>query len=526
MSTPAYDNDDRFRQRLENHREMPADAVWDGIAAALDKKKRKQRVLFWLRLAGLGLSAAAVLLPAILLTGQPSVEEGGFALRALQHDHRSTATSGFRSMNGHPSLATADQQADQNSETASAATVSPERLPNDGSSPLQTTKISRPSVSRNTGDKSYLPSDRSAVANGNSTKNGHAQPEKNAGNVTGPGNTSAPVVIVKKDKASETVPTLSAGTENVPPDRTARVQTLSVISPEVYGTQPLPAARHTEIITHVPSVGAVACLEPIKRLPRIFEYSLSLQGNLGSVAYDRMTPGQSAPPPPDDPSANSSDVVKSSSREQEGLYLGTTFKAMFVFKRHLYLQGGLGYESFAFNDPYRFTLGGISSGEPPGSAIAEANTKTAYGEVLVPVSSLLEENTQDGPGILSGKLRYRMQQLYFPIEIGYRYQYKKFGFSVGGGPGFHVPLGQQAVFVTEAGNRRDVDLRRLSRFNVSLGLETGVEYRPVHKLTLFTGLNLRYQMLNIYPDSPEITRPYSVSLYLGLRMNLTGLIRK
>lgn len=525
MSTPAYDNDDRFRQRLENHREMPADAVWDGIAAALDKKKRKQRVLFWLRSAGLGLSAAAVLLPAILLTGQPSVEEGGFALRALQHDKHSTAASGFRSMSGRPSLATADQRNGQNSGTVSAAAAFSEQLPNDVSSPSQKTKTSPLSVSRNTGDKTVLPSDRSAVANGNSNKNGHAQPEKNAGNGTGSGNTSAPVVVVKKDKVSETVPTLPAGTENVP-DRTVRVQTLSVISPEVYGTQPLPAARRTEIITHVPPVGAVASLEPIRQLPRIFEYSLSLQGNLGGVAYDRMTPGQSAPPPPDDPSANSSDVVKSSSREQEGLYWGTTFKAMFVFKRHLYLQGGLGYESFAFNDPYRFTLGGISSGEPPGSAISEANTKTAYGEVLVPVSSLQEESTQDGPGILSGKLRYRMQQLYFPIEIGYRYQYKKFGFSVGGGPGFHVPLGQQAVFVTEAGNRRDVDLRRLSRFNVSLGLETGVEYRPVHKLTLFTGLNLRYQMLNIYPDSPEITRPYSVSLYLGLRMNLTGLIRK
>ena len=58
MSEPGK-YDDAFRQQMDTYREMPSGAVWAGVEAALDKKK-KRRLFFWCWLAGTGVSVTAL----------------------------------------------------------------------------------------------------------------------------------------------------------------------------------------------------------------------------------------------------------------------------------------------------------------------------------------------------------------------------------------------------------------------------------------------------------------------------------
>ena len=56
--------DKLFKEKLKDYKEVPDDKVWDGIAASLDKKKRKKRLVpIWWRWAG----AAAILLIGLLV---------------------------------------------------------------------------------------------------------------------------------------------------------------------------------------------------------------------------------------------------------------------------------------------------------------------------------------------------------------------------------------------------------------------------------------------------------------------------
>lgn len=493
MSTPAHSNDELFRQKLEDYREMPSPAVWEGVEAALDQEKKKRRFLFWLWFGGAGTSLAAALLLIPVFLGETATPSNPIA-RTAQHvaptadlalGRHSSATSpepgavpAFAPNTGSPILA--DGTSD-----ASTATQTPRHA----RTPSRAVRSQTPKHAADPSKK------QNAVL-------ARQQPEQSP--IVEPQTASAHVPAVRQGEPSRTIPALNpiSWTALATEKRESALATLPI--PEIRPQLPVSAV-----------------------FPRV-QPTITVQGYSGGVAYRRGNP-QTDPSSP--PIANNVAKADDTTGKQKkfGIYGGATLKAGLVINRHWYVNVGIGYETHYFADRYRFQVpGAILDNQdtigltPPTAVVTEGfTTNTAFGNALIPLQATGAPDMSNGIQYIEmkGKLVYQLQQLILPIDFGYRYSHKRFGVYVGGSAAFHVPLSQRAVFYADSGPVRIVQLNPTAPFNFSVGVEPGLEYNFAKRFSLLAGGSFRYQLLNAH-KSDQPTRPYVLAGHLGIRVSL------
>lgn len=490
MSTPAPNNDDLFRQRLEDYREMPSLKVWEGVEAALDQDKKKRRFLFWLWFAGGGSSLAAALLLIPVLTGTGPSSEGSYAL-ARQH----VAPTENRVVN-----------------------LQRHRLVQQKNAEIRNTEIRRP-------NRGYVSLVELVMID--SVEATQTRPE-----VLTPKNKNLSDASVATISAS-TLADMNTAAGNVPPgnastDRTeteARTSAVPVSLP-LSGIETLPVTR-TEMPV-VPLPGSFSLPVLASRLTPRLQATLTVQGYGGGVAYRRGKKMYDAGASLNEYTALKVTDTATTDRKKFGVYAGAVIKAGLVINRHWYINVGIGYETHYFADRYRFLIPGTGPDLSPADTLGIENgfttgftTSTPFGDALIPVENLPQGVINSPPPVLkmNGKLVYQLHQLVLPLDFGYRYGFKRFGIYVGGSAAFHVPLSQKALFYADSGPVRQVKLNPVAPFNFSLGVEPGIEYNFAKRFSLLAGGTFRYQLLNAY-QSGQASRPYVLAGHLGLRVSL------
>lgn len=516
MSTPAHNNDELFRQGLEDYREMPSLKVWEGVEAALDQEKKKRRFLFWLWFAGGGTSLAAILALVPVLLSRPT-QEHGTASRAQWHIAPTRQVDLVIAQNhvGKPLKTSTTQTGNLTTSTVATGqvwgtSVTP-RTPNphaahgqvaqtSGLSPAsrQNTTQGQVSESRSTPSGTQKSTSENQTALWQSVTHGTHEPQNG---------TNTNTVMMPETGIRTRQHGIALALQDVEPVMTDR--------------KPMPLL-------------SASVLPAMLRVAPHLQATLTAQGYAGGVAYSRSTQTQK---PSDTPPAalNTVDAADSNTqRKKFGLYAGATLKAGLVINRHWYVNVGIGYETHYFADRYRFqipgkdielgntdTAGNLIPPLPTGNNSYNLNANTAFGDALIPfevnTGSLTSSPQPDVD--LNGKLVYQLQQLIIPIDVGYRYSYKRIGVYVGATAAFHVPLSQKAVFYADSGPVRTVQVNPLAPFNVSVGLEPGLEYNFSKRFSLLAGGTFRYQLLNAYKSGVP-SRPYVLAGHVGLRVSL------
>lgn len=492
MSTPAQHNDDMFRQRLEDYREMPSDKVWAGVERALDQKK-KRRFLFWIWFPGTGMAAAAAIFIPLLLNVNPGQHEAG---RAVRH---------ISPIVGLPSvtLSADNTQASSAGVHHTSDPASPARATQPNISQAHITQTPREPGTHRHGSR-HVPS-----AQAKQTTGATAQTDD------------------VKNTAGTNGETPQTQTPEIPPaGNMTRTPLAEITLPRVGGERikndfaftptPITAQALYVGLTHLKPV---LTFGPTSR----FQPFVSVQGYAGGVAYHRTSPDKTKPSPAE--YANMDTVNRS---KRFGFYGSAVAKAGFVFNRSLYVAVGVGYETQHFSDSYQFLIPGTGSlpTNDTTSSIGEPATDvlTNFGPVNIPLENTVGSGTSATAQKLNGKLVYQSQHLIFPVEIGYRFSRRRLGFSIVGSAAFHVPLAQSAIFYPDKGDPRTVTTNPFARFNVSVGLEPSIECFITPRISFLAGGSFRYQLLNAFRTNPGappyISRPYTLSGQMGLRFYL------
>lgn len=500
MSTPAHNNDERFRQGLEDYREMPSPRVWAGVEAALDQDRKKRRFLFWLWFGTGGGALAAMLLLVFVLMGEPG--PGGNPL--VRGAYRVAQPGTTRHMARHQPLLSGGAGTHPDGNAASA----PDHTSTVSATPRTDVRTDKPSAATQA---------RPVNTQGTTANHSTTAAARDVFGVTG----TSPAV---HNPVPHRVETASAGS------------LLTLPTLPAHGAEPIPnpyEPRMQQPVTRIPD-GVSAAMVGLGGGP-LLQPTLGVQGYSGAVAYRRGQPvsGETA-----NKYMLQSTGEQAGKQKKFGVYSGAVIKAGLVIKRHWYVNVGIGYENHSFADRYNFLVPGavyagadtnswLGNGPPPipsqlAGGTSGFSTNTAFGNADIPfppgppmdVSSGAPEYVQ-----LNGKLVYRLHQLILPVDFGYRHSFKRLGVYVGGSAAFHVPLAQKALFYSDSGPVREVQLAPLARFNFSLGVEPGLEYNFTKRLSLLAGGTFRYQLLNAY-QSGQSARPYVLGGHLGIRVSL------
>lgn len=477
MSTTENHNDDLFRNRLESYREMPSDKVWAGIENALDKDKKKRKFIIWWWTGGIGISTAALVAAVFLFTYIPS----NTSALTVQHKAKNK-----------PVKASEIPQSD-----AQTTSVTSARVTTNATEQSVTKRVDK-KQNRQTVSASFQPSQNlsaKTTADGSRTK---TTVETNA---TIPSN-------LFLDTKEETVLAASSNNEqrgNARSESTVRTneELTPVLFPISFSSEYKPVER-----TYQP-----APFNVIPVAPKITPY-ISVQGYSGAVGYRRKsqpTNGSNVP-------TNSLDQGDTSTpAKQFGLYAATSIKAGILLNNKLYVSVGIGYETQRFSGNQSFVIPSLNSSIPPNGTEENIPTNTSFGVVNYPLqtSDLLSASQT-----LNGRLVYQNHHLFFPIDIGYRFQHKNISVNLGAVAAFHVPLSQSAVFYSNQGDVRTLKLNKAVPLNFSIGFEPTFEYRFAKVASIMAGGTFRYSLLNAYQSKTTVSHPYVLAGNLGFRFYL------
>lgn len=480
MSNKAQHNDDLFRHQMEDYREMPSDRVWAGVQEALNQNKKKRRFAFWLWTSGFGFAAMVLIAAFIALPVNES--------RNI-----------FETDNTTPSSTTTVDES--RNITKQSTTIADEKTNNvTSSSPSVETKqpiVNNSSVSQNVNDKKV--SNKSNNSNINNTEN---RVVKN--NVNGNSSNKQIGIVVLNEPLHATIETKPA---TVSPIGAYTVHTRYNAFDEISiaKSQKLSSTFVEEINPN--NIDR-------RRFPATnFTLDLGVYGYTGAVAYQRKTLQS-------DSTNNMTGGDTDDNKNRFGLYAGTAIKAQFVYKRNLYFNVGIGYETqhFASRQQFQIPANFVGTGSTQ-DIYPNSFVNTSFGNVALP---LVAEDAMVSAQTLEGKLVYQNHHLFVPMDIGYRLGYRRFSFNIGASAAFHIPISQSAYFYPDNGERRVINVNKTAPFNFSVGLEPSLEYRFYRNFSLVAGGTFRYHVLNAYQSNATIARPYVLSAHLGIRFRLAN----
>ncbi|MBL0911826.1 MAG: hypothetical protein IBJ09_05585 [Bacteroidia bacterium] len=508
MNDSTKYNDEQLRRQLENYAEMPSDKVWSGVANALDQKKKKRRLLFWFLLLG-GIACGSTVW--FLGGNRPS----GAGQTAAQNDVRTAGVNEKPARETEASAASSqDNDAAHTAETAASATGT----------------TAAGNTSRNSRASTYPQSE--ATANTAATTPGHAHTGTSAteaavhthhGATTSQSSTHAGTSESGQIQTHSGFHPLTPGGENpaitATPRRNSGIpqrSTTSAIQSQ-NRIHPLSLAGNGAFILPGNALKPVlkennlregAFFRPAIRpvYPKIAPF-LSLEASAGSVWYNRRA--ASGP--------QNGLAEKNMQSRTSGLYAAGIFKGGFFFGRHGIFSAGMGYEYYGFSNPYALTYSGspnVGTGSAPETI--DAGSYESFGDINIPLPVIDYNGIQK---TLNGRLHMQTHNLFFPLDLGARYNFRNFSLGITAGPAFHVLLRQNVYFRNEDGTQLPVDISQPASFNISLGMEPVLAYR-IRSWSLFASGGFRYHLLSAVKDPSVRSYPYRANGQLGLRYHL------
>lgn len=503
MNDSTKYNDEQLRRQLENYAEMPSDKVWSGVAHALDQKKKKRRLLFWLLLLG-GIACGSTVW---FLGGN---EPSGAGQTAAQNDLRTGVT---------PEANPAEPTQETGAGAASSAG-------NDGAPAAETASpATGTAASRNSSNPQ--PGTTTAAANSAGIKPAHTHTGTSATEAAAHTSASQAATNAGTGESGQVqvnsgFAPLTPGTESSAITTTRR----NAAVPQQSSTSALPAQNSVRPL-HLAGNGAFtlpgSTLKPILKenklregaffrpavrpvYPKIAPF-ISLEASAGSVWYNRRA--VSGP--------QNGLAEKNMQSRTSGLYAAGIFKGGFFFGRHGIFSAGMGYEYYGFSNPYALTYSGspnVGTGAAPETI--DAGSYESFGDINIPLPVIDYNGIQK---TLNGSLHMQTHNLFFPLDLGARYNFRNFSLGITAGPAFHVLLRQNVYFRNEDGTQLPVDISQPASFNISLGLEPVLAYR-IRSWSLFASGGFRYHLLSAVKDPSVRSYPYRANGQLGLRYHL------
>jgi hypothetical protein len=482
MSNRVSHNDDLFRQKMDDFREMPSDNVWAGVADALDQKKKKRRFVIWFWIGGLGFSASVI--AALFFLNPMNETEQLNANNRSRKEIEKNATSRENPSNHH---------ADKNVSTANRNNI------------LENKKEIVSSKSETNTDLNITKSTPKQK------NNSAAGAEKIGKNQTSNIRPITPNNDVNTFRPAGTPPIISNQTNSI--DNPSTSQQPNEVHSNIATT-----STYIKNLDFYPSIDLIGIydtsIKPMnvtligKNLDIHFRATIGVYGYGGGIAYQRNPSNTftSEPNTITNPSENKN--------KRFGLYAATAIKAGFIHRTGIYMNLGIGYETQKFTGREQFQSPGITNTPSTVDGLQNSYTNTSFGLVSLPFDI---EETQMTPQLLDGKLIYQSHHLFFPIDLGYSFQFKRFGVDLGTSAAFHVPISQKAIFYPEQGKARELKTNIQAAFNFSLGFEPSISYNIVRGFSIMAGGTFRYHLLNTYKDESNVSRPYVLAGNLGLK---------
>lgn len=452
MNEQEHYNDDFIREQLSGYREMPPAPVWEGIEKALDAKKKKRRVFFWLFFAGTGMVGMLL------------------ALNLFQSGTNQMARNTHTGITPFPNLKNTITFEQSNSENLNESTQN-QPIKSDGS-------------------VHFTPKKENAQAQ--KLKDNTLKSKQTALNTN---------QTVRNNKGLTTATALA----EKPNNESSRIED-QVVTPQY------------EQFTSMPNTFAMS----LQQTYPMGKFSLSnnqtkdqancqlipfvgIEGGAGALGYHRKN--NSTNPS----NAGSNPDSSGSSSRKFGIHSFATVYGGFRYKKYLSFSAGIGYENLYSVNPYKANYSAIGLTNDlltePGSL--------PFGMLNVVAPPDFEFSSAPLP-IENGTVKFSSHYLHAPVMLGFHLPIKNFSFGIQAGPAFHILIAQNARFINENGEERDIILKTPNRFNISLGIEPQLAYR-IRNLELVAAGNFRYRFLNIWQNSEARIMPYNLSGSIGLR---------
>jgi len=452
MNEQEHYNEDFMREQLSGYREMPPAPVWEGIEKALDAKKKKRRIFFWLFFAGTGMAGM---------------------LLALNYFH---SAENHMALNRHAEIALYPKLKN----TIQAARLNSEK-PNEQAQSQQTESVK--SVSH--------------------------QSEKQ--------NTQAPKFIQKPGKRKQTTVNNIKTSVDVYASSSAvtaeNKQTGEVNSAEnqminrqneTFVTIPNPFAPNLQQTNPIGNLTSASTSFEVQKDCQLIPF-IGMEGGSGALGYHRKITENNLS------NAGLNPDSSGYSSRRFGIHSYATVYAGFRYKKYLSFSAGMGYENLYSVNPYKANYSAIGLTNDlltePGSL--------PFGILNVVAPDDFEFSSAMPPSE-NGSVKFSSHYLHAPVMLGFHLPIKKFSFGIQAGPAFHILLAQNARFINENGEERDIILKTPNRFNISLGVEPQLAYR-IRNLEIVAAGNFRYRFLNIWKSSEVRIMPYNLSGSIGLR---------
>ncbi|MGQ3132333.1 MAG: hypothetical protein ACT6RE_10085 [Flavobacteriales bacterium] len=513
MNDSTKYNDEQLRRQLENYAEMPSERVWSGVAHALDQKKKKRRLLFWFLLLG-GIACGST----VWFLGSNGYSGAGQT--AAQNDLHTGVTPAANPAEPTQETGAASSAGNDAAPTAETASPATGNTAATGSTSAASRESSNPQFETTT-----------AAANSAGTKPAHTHtgtpaPETASHPYNGAAASQAATNAGTGESGQVQVNSgfapLTPGTESSAITATR----LNAAVPQRSLTSALPAQKSVRPL-HLAGNGAFmlpastlkpsllennlregAFFRPAIRpvYPKIAPF-ISLEASAGSVWYNRRAVS--------DPQNGLAE--KNMQSRTSGLYAAGIFKGGFFFGRHGIFSAGMGYEYYGFSNPYALTYSGspnVGTGAAPETI--DAGSYESFGDINIPLPVIDYNGIQK---TLNGRLHMQTHNLFFPLDLGARYNFRNFSLGITAGPAFHVLLRQNVYFRNEDGTQLPVDISQPASFNISLGVEPVLAYR-IRSWSLFASGGFRYHLLSAVKDPSVRSYPYRANGQLGLRYHL------
>lgn len=180
-----------------------------------------------------------------------------------------------------------------------------------------------------------------------------------------------------------------------------------------------------------------------------------------------------------------------------------------------FISTGINYMHYSVKNMSRVLMYPFNSG----SFLNSSLIPTATGDVEFEPSVEDLSTTALSGGQIQGTIRQNFGFVNVPLKIGKLFGKKRLQISLAAGAAFNFKVLDNAKFITEFNEEREMKPAALKKFNCSIGIEPGIQYRISPNLSLNAGLELNYTLSNLSANNTYQLNNMLLGANLGLRWN-------
>jgi hypothetical protein len=196
-------------------------------------------------------------------------------------------------------------------------------------------------------------------------------------------------------------------------------------------------------------------------------------------------------------------------------FYNTGLSGGILLPKGFFISTGVSYLHYTVKNMSRVVMYPFNSG----SFLNSSLVPTATGDVEFEPTVEDLSNTALSGGQIQGTLKQNYGFLNVPLKIGKFFGKRRLQFSLAAGAAFNFKVLENAKFITDLNEEREIKPAALNKINYSLGIEPGFSYRISTSLSLNAGLEVNYTVSNISSNSSYKLNNLLLGLNLGLRWN-------